>query len=47
MAERAALLPRADVSPGDVLVGVGSSGPHTNGYSLLRRVFAALIPGHP
>jgi phosphoribosylformylglycinamidine cyclo-ligase len=42
VAERAALLPRADVGPGDVLVGFGSSGPHTNGYSLLRRVFAAL-----
>ena len=39
VAERAALLPRSDVAAGDVLVGVASSGPHTNGYSLLRRVF--------
>ena len=39
VAERAALLPRADVRPGDVLIGVASSGPHTNGYSLLRRLF--------
>ena len=39
VAERSELLPRPDVAVGDVLVGVGSSGPHTNGYSLLRKVF--------
>ncbi len=38
--ERAASLPRPGVAPGDVLLGLGSSGPHTNGYSLIRRVFA-------
>jgi phosphoribosylaminoimidazole synthetase len=37
--ERRDLLPADDVAAGDVLVGIGSSGPHTNGYSLLRRVF--------
>jgi phosphoribosylaminoimidazole synthetase len=37
--DRAALLPRDDVAPGDVLIGLGSSGPHTNGYSLLRTLF--------
>lgn len=40
VAERAELLPRQDVAVGDVLIGVGSSGPHTNGYSLLRKIFA-------
>ncbi len=40
VAERDALLPRDDVAAGDVLIGVASSGPHTNGYSLLRRLFA-------
>jgi phosphoribosylamine--glycine ligase/phosphoribosylaminoimidazole synthetase len=37
--ERRDLLPRPDVAIGDVLLGIGSSGPHTNGYSLLRKVF--------
>jgi hypothetical protein len=29
----------ARLSPGDVLLGVASNGPHTNGYSLLRKLF--------
>ncbi len=37
--ERDELLDPADVEIGDVLVGVPSSGLHTNGYSLVRRVF--------
>lgn len=32
------LLPRAGIAPGNVLVGIASSGLHTNGYSLARRV---------
>jgi phosphoribosylaminoimidazole synthetase len=39
VAERAELLPRPDITVGDVLIGVASSGPHTNGYSLLRKLF--------
>ena len=42
MAERSDLLPRDTLAPGDVLLGLGSSGPHTNGYSLLRRIFAGI-----
>jgi phosphoribosylamine--glycine ligase/phosphoribosylaminoimidazole synthetase len=39
IAERDALLPRDDVGAGDALIGVASSGPHTNGYSFLRKLF--------
>src|SRR5271169_3410931 len=38
--ERDALLPRADVAAGDVVIGLPSSGAHSNGYSLIRRIVA-------
>jgi phosphoribosylaminoimidazole synthetase len=37
--DRANLLPHGVLQPGDVLLGVASNGPHTNGYSLLRKIF--------
>jgi len=38
--ERDEILPRPTLKAGDVLIGLASSGPHTNGYSLIRKVFA-------
>jgi phosphoribosylformylglycinamidine cyclo-ligase len=52
--DRREILPRtAAMQPGDQLIGLPSSGPHTNGYSLIHRLIesrdlAALIePGGP
>ena len=37
--DRAGVLPRlSDQRAGDLMVAVGSSGPHSNGYSLIRRI---------
>jgi phosphoribosylformylglycinamidine cyclo-ligase len=37
-AERGTLLPRANVTAGDVILGVASSGVHSNGYSFVRKI---------
>ncbi len=36
--ERASLLPRIDIEPNDVVIGLASSGLHSNGYSLVRKI---------
>lgn len=38
--ERHLILPRVDIRAGDVLLGLSASGPHSNGFSLIRKVVA-------
>jgi phosphoribosylformylglycinamidine cyclo-ligase len=40
-AERGSLLPAPDIGAGDIVLGLASSGVHSNGYSLVRRIAAA------
>jgi phosphoribosylformylglycinamidine cyclo-ligase len=36
--EREDLIDGSDIAAGDAIIGIGSSGPHSNGYSLIRKV---------
>ena len=42
--ERAKLLPRTDLEAGDAILALPSSGVHSNGFSLVRRVVEAVRP---
>ncbi len=43
--ERGSILPASNIGHGDVLVGFRSDSPHTNGYSLVRKVFEGVDLG--
>ncbi|MGE3150120.1 MAG: phosphoribosylformylglycinamidine cyclo-ligase [Pseudorhodoplanes sp.] len=36
--ERGGVLPRADIAAGDIVLGIASSGVHSNGYTLVRKI---------
>ncbi len=38
--EKARIIDGSKVQPGDALLGLASSGPHSNGYSLIRKILA-------
>lgn len=38
--ERDKLLPRRDIAAGDIVLGIASTGAHSNGYSLIRHIVA-------
>ncbi len=45
--DRSRLLPKEEIKPGYVLVGLASSGLHTNGYTLARKVFSGTDLSEP
>ncbi|MGI6207822.1 MAG: phosphoribosylformylglycinamidine cyclo-ligase [Anaerolineae bacterium] len=46
LVEKDGIIDGRDIAPGDQLIGLPSSGPHTNGYTLIRAVFADYDLGH-
>lgn len=38
--EKSAIIDGSLVTPGDSIIGIASSGPHSNGYSLIRKILA-------
>ena len=43
--DRERILDHSSVAPGDAIIGIASSGVHSNGFSLVRRVFDVERPG--
>ncbi|OUP71166.1 phosphoribosylformylglycinamidine cyclo-ligase [Anaerotruncus colihominis] len=43
--DRARILDHSSVAPGDAIIGIASSGVHSNGFSLVHRVFDVERPG--
>jgi phosphoribosylformylglycinamidine cyclo-ligase len=40
LVEKSKIIDGSKIIPGDVVIGLASSGPHSNGYSLIRKVIA-------
>lgn len=40
IAEKTKIINGESVKPGDIVIGIGSSGPHSNGFSLIRKLFS-------
>jgi len=40
LVEKSKIIDGSKIIPGDVIIGLASSGPHSNGYSLIRKVIA-------
>ncbi len=45
--DRSRIVDGSRIEPGDAVIGLGSSGVHSNGFSLVRRVFAADLERDP